>query len=158
VADLALRVLRAGVPGEHPAIDQDTLDLWLSSLKAYGPLAVRRTAEEWVEAEARFPSLQAFLGRVQETSRVLAIEQQAHEQPAGWIGRGDLELAACAECGGTNWVEAPDEARPGLFLIRPCSRCRPDQHELWKGGHLDPGHDRKNCPLEVCRTGKRKRG
>jgi hypothetical protein len=154
--ELALRVLRAGVPGDHPAIDEDTLDLWLSSLKSYGPVTVQRSAEQWVETEARFPSLQAFLSLVQETARTMAIERQALEQPAGWIGDAD-GFAKCAECGGTKHVEVKEPTRPGYVFVRPCLVCDPVQYERWRGGHFAPDHDRRNCPDEVCRTGKRKR-
>lgn len=37
--------------------------------------------------------------------------------------------------------------------VRPCPRCRPEQYELWRGGHLESGHTCSECS---ARRGKRR--
>lgn len=155
---VALRILRAGVPGEHPAIDDDTIGVWAGALERFS-LDVLVDAAEWLaENEPKFPTLGDFVKAAQAAARQQASRRAALERPAGWIGTGDLELARCGECGGSDWVEVPDPKHPGKVFVRPCRGCQPDLADRYDGGHLDPHHDRFSCSDEACRksSGKRK--
>lgn len=145
----ALRVLRAGVPGEHPAIDDDTVELWDQTLSVVSGKAITEAALRWVEEQPKFPNLHQFLAYAQETARIMAIRQRELEKPVGWIGDAQ-GLAVCAECGGTDHVEVEDPDHPGNLYVRPCSECDPERYERWRGGHFDPEHDRRNCSHELC--------
>lgn len=155
---VALRILRAGVPGEHPGIDEDTVNVWAGALTAWSLEVLVAAAEHWAEEEPKFPSLLEFVSACQRTARQVAAQRASIERPAGWIGAGDLQLAKCGECGGTDWVEVPDERHPQDVFVRPCSHCQPALYERYTGGHLHPGHDRMACADEACRksVGKRK--
>lgn len=39
--------------------------------------------------------------------------------------------------------------------VYPCRACRPDDFARWAGGHLDPDHNRHDCP--DCIGGRRTR-
>lgn len=146
---VALRVLRAGVPGEHPAIDDDTVDLWKQALASVAGPVVNAAALRWVEEQPKFPNLNQFLALAQEESRVAALRRRELERPAGWVG-DEQGLATCAECGGSDFVEVADPKLPTKTFVRPCSACEPAAFDRWRGGHMAPSHDRRSCPDEVC--------
>lgn len=52
----------------------------------------------------------------------------------------------CRECDDSEWVE--ERGR-----VRPCSRCQPEHHTLWRNGHYEPNHH----PCEICRPSRRRR-
>lgn len=105
----ALRVLRAGYPGQHPEIGDDTVWLWQQALGRYPADVLLAAAAAWAEAMPRFPSLHDYLGQVR-------AELRRRARAAG----------PCPECGRATFV--PVE---GSDVVRPCSRCRPVEHAAW---------------------------
>lgn len=73
----------------------------------------------------------------------------------------------CGMCRGHAWVPVTEayvqarllqDADPATVQTRlaklrnsamPCAECQPEQHRLWQGGHLEPGH---RC--EICRPAR----
>jgi hypothetical protein len=114
--ETALRVLRAGYPGQHPEIGEDTVWLWQQALGRYPSDVLLEAAAGWAQAMPRFPSLHDYLGQVRAVLR-----------------RRARAAGPCAECGTSTYVldEATDSARP-------CSICRPADHARWlEGGPAD---------------------
>lgn len=106
----ALRVLRAGYPGQNPEIGDDTVWLWQQALGRYPADALLAAAARWAESMPRFPSLHDFLGQVRAVVRERA--------------RG---AGPCGECGGSTWVPVEGER-----YVRGCSLCRPDEYQAWR--------------------------
>lgn len=68
----------------------------------------------------------------------------------------------CAQCQGFGWRDATEDeiqeqlrldgqtdVHRRLAILRnsavPCDICEPRQHQLWKDGHLRPGHRCETC-------------
>jgi hypothetical protein len=137
------------------AWDQDDAwDLWVTSLIEYQPEAITTAAGEWVRtAGAEFPTLAEFETLVASKQRTLDAPPPAERAPG----------ESCPECGATEddpggWVyltdpsvDSPNFGAPAD--VRPCSLCRPEQHDLWQGGHFMPGNGGKacRCKARACR-------
>lgn len=106
----ALRVLRAGYPGQYPEIGEDTVWLWQQALGRYPADALLAAAARWAETMPRFPSLHDFLGQVRYVVRA----------------RAELD-GPCPECSGSTFV-----ALEGRNVARPCSACRPAEYAAWR--------------------------
>jgi hypothetical protein len=69
----------------------------------------------------------------------------------------------CALCGGWGWRDVTEDeiteqlrldadhatvaARRAMLVnsVRPCDICEPRQYQLWKEGHMRPGHRCETC-------------
>lgn len=135
-----LRLLRAGVPGEHPEITDDVLDAWDRSLSRFPARLVVDAAAAWVEQQPRFPALSDFIAHVQRTAR---------ESSQRAIQSGERATLKCPECEDGSGMLLLNADGQGTY--RPCSRCRLDGFKRWEAGHYADGHDCPECG-EVRKT------
>lgn len=127
-------MLRAGVPGQHPEITDDTITAWDGPMSRFPRAVVMEAAAAWIEREPRFPALTEFITHCQATAREALYRE---------IQSGERAVDKCPNChDGSGWVETSSEGRT---TMRPCERCRPDAFERWSKGHYGDDHECGEC-------------
>jgi hypothetical protein len=152
---LALRGLRSANlnPGFGFSMD-DAVETWSAKLRAYDPEAIAAATGELISATGgEFPTLAEF------ETLVASVHRRAHapaERPDG------TPCPECREFRGQSEkregrVNLTDPTLGGIGTSRPCSLCRPVQHELWQAEHYGPREMPSlcRCGHEECPDAKR---
>lgn len=117
------------------AIDEAQTVVWLETLATVESLDLARAARRRLKESLDWPpSHHEFLSAVRD-------ERKATAQRSG-VGRSP---EPCRECDGDETVELSGSTSKHVPIVRPCSRCRPLQYQLWAGGHWMAGHSCSDC-------------
>lgn len=120
-----------------------TLEEWCdaTALMAHPPNVVLAAFSAWRDRELwppKIPDLTAECAVIakqrlaDQQNRMLSEQAQDHD--------GLLTFVSCRECGDLGYVDAE-----GHNTVIPCMACRPEQYEIWAGGHWRPGHSCGAC-------------
>lgn len=137
----------------RPAFSFDLADaepLWAVALAPYTPTAIVSAARHIAtNDEAEFPTLAEF-------ATLVASFDRAERRPARHESEPPEKCGECQDQDGLVFVEV-NPAEGGTLTRRPCSRCRPVQHEMWLAGHFNSTVENQTCHCNHPMCGATKR-